>query len=55
MPNKKHFIFLLGFTFHKSYLNQIFWLTSDFLSIFMKMFIPNNVNIAFKDQSAFLF
>lgn len=55
MPSREHFISVLGFTFHKSYLNQIFWVTADFLSIFMKMFITNYENIVFVDQSAFLF
>lgn len=49
----KHFISLLGSTFHESYLNRIFWITSDFLSIFMKMFIINYESIVFMDQSAF--
>lgn len=52
MPNSEHFISLLCFTFHKSHLNQIFWVTSDFLSIFIKI-ISNYENIVFMDQSAF--
>lgn len=51
----KHFISLLGFTFHESYLNRIFWITSDFLSIFMKMFITNYESIVFMDLSGFFY
>lgn len=54
MPNSQHFISVLGFTSHKSYLNQIFRVTSDFFSIFMKMFITNYENIVFMDSQLFL-
>lgn len=55
MPDSEYFISVLSFTLHKSYLNQIFWVTSGFLSIFIKMFITKYENIVFLDQSAFFF